>query len=110
VAEIETLPLGTDDEQDLILSLINKPSGSREKFKKRWIEFDCQKGVHHGKYATYENGKRKRVQGGHLGRLDKVQAEGHYAVQRVRDFIDTHDCHYPERFDKDLDECGISKT
>ena len=96
-----------DDIAD-ILAALRQPSGSQEKFKKRWIEFDCQKGVHHGKYAIYENKKRIRVPGGYLGRFDKVKASGSYGARRVQDFIARHDCHYVERFQKDLDECGIS--
>ena len=111
MAAERSLPLGIDEgdaEQAEILELLKKPSGSQEKFKKRWIEFDCQKGVHHGKYSTYENRKRIRVKGGHLGRLDKVRASGRYGEQRVYEFIANHNCRHPERFLKDLDECGIS--
>jgi hypothetical protein len=110
VAEISPLPLGSLDEQDdqeFILELLKKPSGSQEKFRKRWIEFDCQKGVHHGKYATYENKKRLRVSGGYLGRFDKVRASGSYGEKRVSEFVANHNCRYPDRFQKDLDECGI---
>jgi hypothetical protein len=97
------------DENDIaeILAALHQPSGSQEKFRKRWIEFDCQKGVHHGKYATYENKKRIRVPGGYLGRFDKVKASGSYGARRVQDFLSRHNCHYVERFQKDLDECGI---
>jgi hypothetical protein len=112
VAEDKTLPLGSNedqDDQDFILGLLGKHSGSQEKFKKRWIEFDCLKGVHHGKYATYENGKRIRVKGGYLGRFDKVKASGSYGEKRVEEFVRKHDCHYPERLYKDLEECGISR-
>jgi hypothetical protein len=110
VAEISPLPLGTNeeqDDQDTILGLLNKPSGSQQKFRKRWIEFDCQKGVHHGKYATYENKKRARVPGGYIGRFDKVRASGSYGEQRVYEFAAKHNCRYAERFQKDLEECGI---
>jgi hypothetical protein len=93
-------------DEEIILAAL-QPSGSQEKFRKRWIEFDCQKGVHHGKYATYENGKRIRVTGGYLGRFDKVKASGSYGQRRIQEFIAQHNCHYPERFTKDLDECGI---
>jgi hypothetical protein len=89
----------------VILGVLNKPSGS-EKFRKKWIEFDCQKGVHHGKYATYENQSRTRVKGGHIGRFDKV-SQSEYGKRRVAEFIQNHDCHYPARFTQDLDECGI---
>jgi hypothetical protein len=40
-----------EDYQDVI-NLLNNPSGS-EKIKRRWLEFDCQNGVHHGKYAEW---------------------------------------------------------
>jgi hypothetical protein len=96
-----------DNDAEFILSLLNQPSGSQERFRKRWIEFDCQKGVHHGKYATYENKQRIRVKGGYLGRFDKVKASGSYGERRVNEFIAKHDCHYPARFTKDLDECGV---
>jgi hypothetical protein len=119
VAESENaLPLGgsdpgdssrgeEQDDQDFILGLLHQPSGSQEKFRKRWIEFDCAKGVHHGKYATYENGKRTRVAGGYLGRFDKVRASGSYGERRVREFAGRHNCHYPERFTQDLEETGF---
>ncbi|RPJ29166.1 MAG: hypothetical protein EHM33_01990 [Chloroflexi bacterium] len=111
VAEEKHLPLGKVDrkhDQEVIENLFNKPSGSREKFKKRWIEFDCQKGVHHGKWATYENGQRTRVKGGYIGRFDKVARLGEYGIARVRDFVTTgHKCHYPERLFQDLEECGV---
>jgi hypothetical protein len=107
VAELETLPLGTpEDDQEIIAELL-RPSGRQERFRKRWIEFDCQKGVHHGKYATYQNKKRVRVPGGFIGRLNKVYTSGSYGEKRVREFIAVHKCRYPERFRKDLDECGI---
>jgi hypothetical protein len=112
VAGISPLPLSTNEEQDdqaFILGALDKHSGSQEKFRKRWIEFDCLKGVHHGKYATYENGKRIRVKGGYLGRFDKVKASGSYGEKRVYEFAAKHNCHYPERFYKDLDECGVSR-
>ncbi len=98
-------PSGDDDEA-IILAALGQPSG-REKYKKRWIEFDCQKGVHHGKYATYNNGKRIREEGGYIGRFDKVAALGEYGKKRVAEFPHNHNCHYAERFTKDLDECGI---
>jgi hypothetical protein len=110
VAENEkALPLGSDeqDDQEIIRGLLEQHSGSQEKFRKRWIEFDCLKGVHHGKYATYENGKRIRVKGGYLGRFDKVKASGSYGERRVYEFAAKHNCHYAERFQKDLDECGV---
>lgn len=99
--------LVADDDISNILEALRQPSGSQEKFKKRWIEFDCQKGVHHGKWAEYKNGKRIRTEGGYIGRFDLVAKLGEYATRRVREFPRTHDCHYPERFQKDLDECGV---
>lgn len=100
--------MAEDNDIEIILAALNLPGGSQPKFRKRWIEFDCQKGVHHGKYATYENGKRIREKGGYLGRLNKVKASGRYGEIRVKQFVEHgHDCHYPERFAKDLDECGI---
>jgi hypothetical protein len=107
VAEIKTLPLGTPEDDLEIIADLLRPSGRHERFRKRWIEFDCQKGVHHGKYATYQNKKRVRVPGGYLGRLSKVYTSGVYGEKRVREFIAVHKCRYPERFRKDLDECGI---
>jgi hypothetical protein len=103
-----SLDIVADSDEDVI-SQVFQPSGSQIKFRKRWIEFDCQKGVHHGKYATYENGKRTRVKGGYLGRFNLVQSDGQYATRRVEEFIQKHDCHYPERFYKDMVECGISR-
>ena len=105
--EPTTSLVADDDDLDLIASALHQPSGSQEKFRKRWIEFDCQKGVHHGKYATYQNKKRIRVSGGYLGRFDKVRASGSYGERRVHEFIAKHSCHYAERFQKDLDECSI---
>jgi hypothetical protein len=96
-----------DDDLKIVLEALQKPSGSQEKYRKRWIEFDCQKGVHHGKYATYENKKRIRIAGGYIGRFSKVKASGRYGERRVYEFIANHNCHYVERFTKDLDECGI---
>lgn len=110
VAEPEILPLGKDDDQDdvsEILELLRKPSGSQEKFRKRWIEFDCQKGVHHGKYAEYRNKKRTRLPGGFIGRFDKVCTTGSLGERRVQEFVSRHKCKYPERFQKDLKECGL---
>jgi hypothetical protein len=98
----QEISLVAEDDNEIVRNLLGNPSGS-EKIKRRWLEFDCQNGVHHGKYATWENGQRKRF--GHVGRFNK--ASGEYATRRVREFIQTHDCHYPERFTKDLDECGI---
>lgn len=99
---------GSDDDIDLILGILH--SGSQEEFKKKWIEFDCQKGVHHGKYATYEtdpSGRKYRKRSGHLGRFNLVKASGSYGEKRVIEFIRKHNCHYADRFKKDLDECGI---
>lgn len=96
-----------EDDVQVILDALRRPSGSQAAFRKRWIEFDCLNGVHHGKYATYENGKRIRQKGGHLGRFDKVSASGRYGEARVREFVQKHNCHYPDRFTKDLDECGV---
>jgi len=99
-----------DTDQDIISAALSKPGGNQEKFKKQpWIEFDCQKGVHHGKWSTYQDGKRVRVEGGYIGRFDKVRKLGNYATRRVTEFITiNHNCHYPERFQEDLEECGIS--
>jgi hypothetical protein len=108
-ATTPNLVAGISEDDNEIISELFKPSGSQVKFKKRWIEFDCQKGVHHGKYATYENGKRIRVKGGYLGRFNLVQHQGQYATRRVEEFIQKHDCHYPERLYKDMVECGISR-
>jgi hypothetical protein len=95
----------------LILEAFLQPSGSQEKFVREWIEFDCQNGVHHGKLATYKDGKRIRKEGGYIGRFDKVQASGSYGTARVKEFTEqNHHCHYPERFKKDLDECGIANV
>jgi len=85
--------------------MLEQPSGSQEKMRKRWIEFDCQNGVHHAKESTYTNGKRVRVR--HIGRFGKAISEGVYATRRVNEFVKKHNCHYPERFSKDLDECGV---
>jgi hypothetical protein len=102
------LPSGSElDDVEIIRQALNQPSGSQEKFKKRWIEFDCQNGVHHGKYATYKNKKRIRVEGGYIGRFDAATRLGEYERRRVVEFIHNHNCHYVERFSKDLDECGI---
>jgi hypothetical protein len=99
------LPSGSEDE-NLILSVLGQPLG--EKYKRQWIEFDCQNGVHHGKWATWENGARVRVPKGHIGRFNEVEKLGEYGKSRVRKFInETHTCRYPERFQKDLIECGI---
>jgi hypothetical protein len=95
------------DDDEIIQELLRRPSGSQVKFKKTWIEFDCAKGVHHGKYATYQNGTRIRVAGGYLGRFNKVGASGSYGERRVYEFAAKHSCHYPERFQQDLEECGI---
>jgi hypothetical protein len=103
------LVAGSEQSDEDIIAEVFQPSGSQIKFRKRWIEFDCQKGVHHGKYATYENGKRIRVKGGYLGRFNLVQSEGQYATRRVEEFIQKHDCHYAERLYKDMVECGISR-
>src|SRR5690606_14903304 len=100
-------PSGNEDE-NLLLQAFAEPSG-REKYKRQWIEFDCQKGVHHGKWSTYEQGKRIRVKGGYIGRFDKVAASGSYGKARVRDFINHgHNCRYAERFTRDLEECKIT--
>lgn len=97
----------SQDDQDLIAQAFSQPSGSQEKFKKRWIEFDCQKGVHHGKWSTYEQGNRTRVKGGYIGGLGNVVSSGEYGRRRVEEFAKNHDCHYAERFKKDLDDSGI---
>jgi hypothetical protein len=101
-------PSGSADEA-LILSAIGLPLGKKEKYKRRWIEFDCANGVHHGKWSTYINGERKREEGGHIGRFDVVAALGVHGRRRVQEFISNHasNCHYPERFQKDLEECGF---
>lgn len=105
-ATSQFLPSG---DAEIIANLLGLPSGRQEKMRKRWIEFDCQNGVHHGKYATYENGKRTRIAGGYIGRFNLVEAEGEYGKARVKDFINHgHNCHYPERFAKDIDECGVT--
>jgi hypothetical protein len=98
-----------DEDLEIIQEVLHQPSGSTEKYRRRWIEFDCQKGVHHGKYATYENKKRIRVPGGYLGRFDKVRASGRAGKQRVDEFIANHNCRYPDRFYKDMDECGVNR-
>ena len=100
------MPSGYNEDIELVRAAV--ASGSKLNFKKRWIEFDCQNGVHHGKYAEYQNGKRIRTKGGYLGRFSEVAKEGQYGQGRVKDFPLSHNCHYPERFQKDLEESGFS--
>jgi len=104
VASVEFEATSLDD-VELIRAVV--ASGRQDNFKKRWIEFDCQNGVHHGKYAEYKDGKRIRTKGGYIGRFDLVTKTGDYGKRRVKEFPFTHNCHYPERFQSDLDECGI---
>jgi len=102
----EESPATSQDEQEALDILA---SGSQTKYKRRWIEFDCQNGVHHGKWSTYKDGKRIREKGGHIGRFDKVASLGEYATRRVEEFVTrNHACHYPDRCVKDLEECGIT--